>query len=105
MEYDNTDKLKQELIIKVSTIENNMIEKIDYQRMQEDSYSKLQSLFRNEEEKNKELVNKYNQINNDFQELKNRCQVMFVELEEKKGNKNSDALEIIRLKKEIMVCR
>ena len=46
IDYEGADKSKQELIIKISTLENNMIEKIEFQRVQDEAYTKLQGLYR-----------------------------------------------------------
>lgn len=45
-ELDSVEKAKQDLIVKISTLENGMIEKIDFQRVREDAYTKLQNLYR-----------------------------------------------------------
>ena len=37
----SADCIRQEYILKISSLENSMIDKIDYQRVQEDAYSKL----------------------------------------------------------------
>jgi len=43
-------------------------------------------------DKNKDLTRKYSSMNSEFQELKNKCSVIFAELEERKESKDSQAL-------------
>jgi len=104
-EADATGRVNQELIVKISTLENSMIEKVDSQRVREDAYDKIKGLYRAEQEKNREMNSKYSTLNTEFQELKSKCTSIFSELSDRKNAKESQGLEVIRLRKDILHCK
>lgn len=62
-----SDQIKQELIVKVSSLENSILDKLDLKSSQEEVQRRLQDKLKQEETKNKELHQRYNNVNAEYQ--------------------------------------
>ena len=90
---------------KVSSLENSIIDRVEQHRALEESHRKLQQVCRTEEEKSRVINGKYKEISGEFTQLKDKCGVMFNELETRKHQRQSDAEELVRVRKELVLCK
>jgi chromosome segregation ATPase len=69
------------------------------------AYAALQTQYKQEEERSRELRERYNSVNREFVELRGRCGALFESLEANRREGQGEGAELVRVRKELLLCR
>jgi chromosome segregation ATPase len=104
-DLESAEKDKSELILKVSALENALLDKTEVLSSLDQAYSKLVQQNKQEEERAREMREKYHSVNREFVELRSKCSVLFESLEEGRRGSQGEGAELVRLRKDLLQCR